>query len=572
MRTSSVRGRVRVVLAIVAALSLVGAASAAAVPTAASGERVDVFVAFADQPGAAEQALVRRAGGEIKYTYSIVPAIAASVPAAAIDALARNPGVLRVEPDVEVFLVEEDRDYAGELDNTWGVQHIDAGDAHAAEDTGAGVRVAVLDTGIDKSHSDLDHEPKCSKAFGYEDYADGHGHGTHVAGTVAALRDGEGVVGVAPDADICAIKVLSDGGGGSFSDIVEALDWIVAEFTGPADRPITVANHSYGAGSDPGPTVQAAFDNSYAAGVLHVAAAGNSGNPFGMGSNCIYPALYGSVMAVAATTQSDARASFSSTCSQLELSAPGVSINSTVPDNDHDTKSGTSMASPHVAGSAALLVAANPDATVEELRSILTDTADPLGPHNHYGYGLVQPLPALTAIRALEPTPTGTISGTVTDADTEAGIGGATVKVEETGQSATTNPDGSYTIENVPTGTYDVTASAEGYGSQTQEATVNEDQATDADFELKAVQEPDPDEFNLTVSTYKVRGISYAELNWEPVVADATYVVLRDSNEVGETPDTSFTDNTGARGSPSFTYKVCITDSDTCSDEVTASW
>ncbi|MBI2887920.1 MAG: S8 family serine peptidase [Chloroflexi bacterium] len=378
-------------------------------PVSASGHdgsparRVAVFIAFHQQPGPAEEALVRGAGGDIKYTYrSVVPAIAATVPAAAIPGLQANPRVRRVEPDIEVRIVDHTTTSGdAELNNTWGVKHIGAGAVHAAGNTGAGVMVAVLDTGIDTNHPDLAYDPTCSNGTSYGTVEDGHGHGTHVTGTVAALKNGAGVVGVAPGATVCVFKVLSDSGGGSYSDVVAALDFISTYNQGKlvADR-IRATNNSYGSGGDPGQTVKAAFDNLYAAGVLHAAAAGNSGNPPGSGDNCIYPARWDSLIATAATDDKDKRASWSSTCPELELSAPGVSIKSTTRDGGYGNMSGTSMASPHVAGTAALVLACgcltdeNGDGTVNHvdarvrLQKTAIDLGDP-GRDTKYGYGLV---------------------------------------------------------------------------------------------------------------------------------------------------------------------------------------
>ena len=340
---------------------------------------VKVLIGFKQKPGPAEQAVVKGVGGQIKYTYHIVDAIAASIPQKAIDALQKNPNVRYVEPDGMVYALD------AELDDSWGVKRIGAGLVHDSLNKGAGVKVAIIDSGIDYNHPDLN-----SNYWGGYDFVnddsdpmDDNGHGTHVAGTVAALDDGIGVVGVAPEANLYALKVLSSGGSGSYSDVIAALQWCV-------DNGIQVTNNSYGSSGDPGKTVKAAFDNSYnnGNGVLHVAAAGNSGNRYGVGDNIIYPARYDSVIAVAATDRSDKRASWSSTGPDLELSAPGVSIYSTYLTNSYNTFSGTSMASPHVAGTAALVIAAG----ISDVRAQLKSTADDLGAagwDSKYGYGLV---------------------------------------------------------------------------------------------------------------------------------------------------------------------------------------
>jgi len=343
--------------------------------------RVPVLIGFKSTPGPAEAALVQGLGGEVRHSYTLIAAIAASLPEAAIDALLQNPKVTVVEPDVPITLY----DYAAELDNTWGVKRIGAGEVHADSNLGTGVKVAVIDTGIDYTHPEL----SAQYAGGYDfvndddDPMDDNGHGTHVAGTVAAARDGTGVVGVAPDVELYGLKVLGAGGGGSFSDVIAALEWCV-------NNGIQITNNSYGSSTDPGTLVKEAFDNAYAAGVLHVAAAGNEGNPGGRNDCVGYPARYGSVIAVAATTSNDTRASYSSTGPDLELAAPGSSINSTVPGGGYAVYSGTSMASPHVAGTAAVVWYAYPGLSNAQVRQSMIDTAEPLGAHNHFGHGLVR--------------------------------------------------------------------------------------------------------------------------------------------------------------------------------------
>ena len=438
-------------------------------------EKVKVLIGFTHQPGPAEEALVRGVGGAIKYTYHLVPAIAATLPEPAISGLLANPNVTRIEPDGQVWAID------AELDNAWGVKHIGAGTVHDGGNKGAGIKVAVLDTGIDTDHPDLSYEAGCSKSFVGETLEDGHSHGTHVAGTIAALDNGGGVVGVAPEATLCIYKVLSDSGSGDYSDVIAALQQAVTDG-------VQVTNNSYGSSGDPGETVQQAFDTADAAGVVNVCAAGNSGNPPGKGDNVIYPAAYASCIAVAATDSKDKRASFSSTGPDVELAAPGVDIYSTLPGGGYGEKDGTSMASPHVAGTASLVIAsgitdANENNRInDEVRQQLIETADDLGTAGldpQYGYGLVD------ADGAAPPSPvsTGTIDGTVTESDGVTPIEGATVTVD-TGQSGITDTDGTYTITDVPTGECSVTASADGFESQTKPATVYDKQTTTVDFAL----------------------------------------------------------------------------------------
>jgi PKD repeat protein len=326
---------------------------------------------------------VRAAGGVIKYSYRLVPGIAASIPEAAIDGLSHNPNVTMIEEDLTVYAID------AELDNCWGVERIGAGTVHAGGNRGAGVKVAIIDSGVDYNHSDLDANFDPDE-LGYDfvndddDPMDDHGHGTHVAGTVAAEDNGIGVVGVAPNADIYGLKVLSSSGSGSYSDVIAALQWAV-------DNGMDVTNNSYGSSGNPGYSTKMAFDNAAAAGVINVCAAGNSGAG---DDTVIYPAKFESCIAVAATTSNDVRAYFSSTGPDVEISAPGYYIYSTMMGGGYGYKSGTSMACPHVSGVVALMI----NAGVADIRSTLATTADDLGATGwdpQYGYGLVNAVAAV---------------------------------------------------------------------------------------------------------------------------------------------------------------------------------
>jgi len=213
---------------------------------------------------------------------------------------------------------------------------------------------------------------------------DDNGHGTHCAGIVAAEDNGVGVVGVAPKANLYGVKVLNSEGRGYESDVIAGIDWSVR-------NGMQVISMSLG--SDFGSiSLEKACDNAYSSGVLLVAAAGNDGTPPGKGDNVDYPGAYSSVIAVAATGSNDERARWSSTGPDVELAAPGVNIYSTIPGEKYGTKSGTSMACPHVAGAAALVMVTHPTWTNVEVRDRLQETADDLGAtgfDTKYGYGLV---------------------------------------------------------------------------------------------------------------------------------------------------------------------------------------
>jgi subtilisin family serine protease len=412
-------------------------------------ERLRVLIAFTHQPGPAEEALVHRAGGTVRYSYHLVPAIAATMPETAIARLQANPKVLRVEPDLLGRAVDI------ELDNAWGVTRIGAGMVHEGGNTGAGVKIAIIDSGVNYDHPDLDDNYAGGYDFIQGDYdpMDVYGHGTHVAGTACAEDNDNGtndpklgVVGVAPQCALYALRVLDDDGWGYASETMAAMDWAVA-------NGIQVANLSLGWDRDPGTTFKDAFDNAWSKGLVTVAAAGNSGNPPGRGDSVIYPAKYDSVIAVAATDDQDTRASFSSTGEDVELAAPGVSIFSTWNDDTgyYDPQpmcgtdangeygcykygSGTSMASPHVAGTAALVLAANLGWNNDQVRVQLRNTADDLGDAGrdpHFGYGLVdaaeaagssEPLPDI-AIAAIN-VPSSVLQGDIVSVDvTVANVG-----------------------------------------------------------------------------------------------------------------------------------------------------
>jgi hypothetical protein len=265
------------------------------------------------------------------------------------------------------------------------------------------VKVAILDTGIMSSHPDLAGVELVSPRNELDDTAtpsDGNGHGTHVAGTIAAQADnGIGVAGIAPDVAIMPVKVLDDDGTGYLSDFFDGVDW--ARMHGA-----NVINASLGAHLDASvvDALQPTIDEAYAAGVTIVAAAGNDGT-----SSISYPAGFDHVIGVGATDNADEHAWFSQTNASVDVSAPGVDIASTFSDGGYQTLSGTSMASPHVAAVAALILSVASSLGPDDVASALSSTAVDLGSPGRddvFGAGRIDAAGALDSVMTPEPTPT----------------------------------------------------------------------------------------------------------------------------------------------------------------------
>lgn len=336
-----------------------------------------------------------------------------------IGALSRNPAVEYAEPDELVTATTDDtffdRQYAlhNEGQPFWNTAEdifVPAGKPNADVDaveawttaTGREVRVAIIDSGVAFNHEDISEQVVArinfsdKKIEAEEDY-DRYGHGTHVAGIVAAKHNSVGVAGVCPECDILDVKVLNDAGTGSSSRIAQGIDWAV-------NNGAKVINMSLGQRVS-SRTLEAAVNNAWNRGVVLVAAAGNAGT-----QAQIYPGAYPKVIAVAATDNFDNKASFSSYGKWVDVAAPGVNVYSTFPNHDfalmtqynrsvkYDMGSGTSMASPIVAAVAALVWGKNAGATNETVRGKVELTADPIkGTKTSWAHGRVNACRAVAA-------------------------------------------------------------------------------------------------------------------------------------------------------------------------------
>lgn len=391
----------RAVVAFTLLVSVVAVGSAAA-PT--SADRATYIVVLDDSVNDVEataRSLAQGAGAELGFVYQhALKGFSAKLSAQAASALARNPNVRVVSPNGTVHITEDSV--------PTGVSRIDA---PISSQTGAGIRVAIIDTGIDLDHPDLAVNIDAASGFDCIDPGtsadDDQGHGTHVAGTVAAADNGLGVVGVAPGATLIPVKVLNSQGSGTWEQVICGIDHVADPLLG-----IDVANMSLGGSgtasgscaTTPGDALYAAVCGALGAGVTMVVAAGNDGRD----AAGFVPAAYPEVVTVSAYTDLDGTpadsgctggrgpfktcdetfASFSNYGSVVDVMAPGVTINSTTVGGSYGTKSGTSMASPHVAGVVALILATYPTMTPADVSAHLRDTGQCPNDLENAGTGL----------------------------------------------------------------------------------------------------------------------------------------------------------------------------------------
>lgn len=322
--------------------------------------------------------------------------------------LLKNKEVLRVDDDIIIEALDKD---GGEIsggkgksssNNTqpaqiipWGIRRIGAPNIWVST-TADVIKMAIIDTGIELSHPDLSLNIKggYNAIDSRKSANDDNGHGTHVAGVAAALNNSIGVAGVGTNIDLYAVKVLNRNGSGFLSDIIEGIDWAI-------QNKIQVINMSLGTRSD----IESFHDaviRAYNAGVVIVAAAGND---FGGAVN--FPAAYPEAIAVSATDEFDNIAPFSSIGPEVDFAAPGVNIFSTYKGKAYRTLNGTSMASPHVAGTAALVLSVtekcdtdlngvcSPLEVKQRMETAVLDLGI-LGFDNLYGSGLISAEKAVT--------------------------------------------------------------------------------------------------------------------------------------------------------------------------------
>ncbi|HYY85502.1 MAG TPA: S8 family peptidase, partial [Nitrososphaeraceae archaeon] len=317
-------------------------------------------------------------GAALRHIYdNAIGGFAIKVPnEKALEAIMKIPEVDYVEPDIKV------KAFAQSLPT--GIDRVDADLSSAKSGDGSGsvnVDIAILDTGIDLSHPDLNVYNQVTFVSGTSSGNDDNGHGTAVAGIAAAKDNSDGVVGIAPGARLWSVKVLDSSGNGFTSDIIEGIDYIAAH----ADE-IDAANMSFG-GTGSSTSLRTAIVNSVSAGVTYAAAAGNDDKD----ASTVIPASYPEVIAVSAIVDTDGKcgglsssttagnddtlASFSNFGSVVDIAAPGVLIKSTARGSSYTNSfSGTSASTPHVTGAAALYGSENPNASPSDIRNALRNS------------------------------------------------------------------------------------------------------------------------------------------------------------------------------------------------------
>jgi subtilisin family serine protease len=333
------------------------------------GQYIVVFRSTVSDPIGLTQQLANEQGAVVQFRYThALRGFSAQMSDAAAQALARNPNVELVEPDQVVTAIgTETMDGNGD---PWGLDRIDARSGLSGSYTypgdGSGVTAYIIDTGILTTHNEFGGRA----SGGFSAISDGngtndcHGHGTHVAGTV-----GGQVYGVAKGVTLVAVRVLDCGGSGAYSGVIAGVDWVTGNH--PA---LAVANMSLGGGASS--ALDQAIQNSIASGVSYAVAAGN-GNFAGIAQDaCGYsPARVPQAMTIGATTKTDVKASWSNYGSCVDFFAPGVGIKSAWIGSNSATNtiSGTSMATPHTAGVAALYLQQFPGSTPQQVRDGLYD-------------------------------------------------------------------------------------------------------------------------------------------------------------------------------------------------------
>ena len=346
---------------------------------AASEHQTNIIVKYATEHD--KKRIIQQSDSIIKE-YSQLPLLEIKISEERLQALMKDKHIEFYEEN-QSFSIQNQFKVANlstaELER-WNLKAMDVQHGWNAGFTGKGVKIAIIDSGVE-NHSDLTIAGGVT--FVGNSYDDDHGHGTHVAGIIAGKHNGTGVAGIAPNAEVYALKAIGKDGKGDVADVLKAIDWAI-------ENKMDIINLSFGDleyAKSLHEGVKKAADND----IIIVAASGNEGNDSGTGNTINYPARHDEVISVASINHQLKRSSSSGTGDTNDFAAPGEEIYSTYLNGQYATYNGTSMATPHITGLLALLMEQYPYATATELREGLSYIAEDLGDAGYdalYGYGL----------------------------------------------------------------------------------------------------------------------------------------------------------------------------------------
>ncbi|WP_338449571.1 S8 family serine peptidase [Niallia oryzisoli] len=353
------------------------------IPFKANGEQLTerVIIIFQNE---IDYSLLENKEIEVHHVFEDLDAASVTIPVEWEDDLLDRANIQLIEPDSEVKTTAQEM--------SWGYHALGLADFKQTGYTGKGVKIGILDTGVRVDHPDLRIAGGAVFVQGAASYNDDNGHGSHVAGIIAAQDNDIGAVGVAPGAEIYAVKVLDKNGEGNQSDVVKGIEWAMDQGLDIINLSITSQNGSY--------LLEEALKKAQSQGIITVAASGNYPTALYRNLNVLYPARYPSVLAVGSVTWENnhfSRSLFSYFGQDLDFVAPGEEIYSTYNGTgalEYEYSTGTSMASPFVAGMAALYKEAYPTLNSQQIKVHMEKSAEDLGAPGkdmEYGYGLVQP-------------------------------------------------------------------------------------------------------------------------------------------------------------------------------------
>lgn len=352
----------------------------------------DQYIVHFTDVGQVDKECIVELGGEVIHSYAYIPALLVRATDEQVDAIRLEAHVRHVEKDTESQVVMPIQSSLDRLIKSydqykpWGIDRVQAPQMWKRGYTGKGVKVAVVDTGIALRHEDLAVSGGVSYVSYTKSYGDDHDHGTHVAGIIGAKNNSTGVVGVAPDAELYAVKVIGNNNSFITSDLIKGIEWAI---TNEMDI-INLSLYTYNYFDDYG--LHQVLKAAHSKGLLLVGITGNSGMD-NQANTVTYPGKYPEVIAVGSIDESGWVSDFSSFGTEAEVVAPGDWIYSTVKNGSYNYMRGTSMAAPHVAGMLALMKEKYPNYTNVKLRSELKKNVKDLGVKGwdpYYGHGLIQ--------------------------------------------------------------------------------------------------------------------------------------------------------------------------------------